>query len=330
MTVTNPPANERRCVGALPGAKPGTPETIAETDIVIPAPGRCEVAARIYLQAAFMEAAFSTDTKSASTGTKHASTGTKHATQTATRRATRTLPAVLHFHGGAFTCGTLDDGRIVCHLLADAGAMVVSIAYPLAPAAPFPVAVDVGYAALRWLHRQRVRIGGRDTRIYVAGEEAGGNLAAALSLVARDRAGPPLAGQILLSPMLDPCSGTSSIREAGAGSSECPWARGWQAYLNSPNDTTHPYAVPAASLRLAQLPPTLIIVGHIDGLRDEGLKFAARLRAAGVPVDSLELMNCTRPTAGAAPETTERQCALTVLERIKGFFASGTPPPGRP
>ena len=299
--MTNPPANDSRCVGALPGAKPGTPETIAETDIVIPAPGRCGVAARVYLQAAFSAGA---------------------------KRATRTLPAVLHFHGGSFTCGTLDDGRIVCQLLAHAGAMVVSIAYPLAPMAPFPAAIDVGYDALQWLYRQRVRIGGRDTRIYVAGEEAGGNLAAALALVARDRAGPPLAGQILLSPMLDPCSGTSSIREAGAGSSDCPWARGWQAWLNSPHDTTHPYAVPAASLRLAQLPPTLIIVGHIDGLRDEGLKFAARLRAAGVPVDSLELMNRSRPAAGAAPETTERHCAVTVLERIKGFFASGTPPPG--
>ena len=244
-------------------------------------------------------------------------------------RATRSLPTVLHFHGGAFTCGRLDDGRIVGQLLAQAGAMVVSIAYPLAPAAPFPVAVEAGYDALRWLYRQRLRIDGYDTRIYVAGEEAGGNLAAALSLVARDRAGPPLAGQILLSPMLDPCSGTSSAREAGAGSSECLWVRGWQAYLNSPNHTPHPYAVPAASLRLARLPPTLLIVGHIDGLRDEGLKFAARLRAAGVSVDSLELMNCSPPAAEAAPGTTERHCAVTVLERLKGFFASGTPPPDR-
>ena len=96
----------------------------------------------------------------------------------------------------------------------------------------------------------------------------------------------------------------NSVREAHAGICGCPWADGWQAYLRSPNDTTHPYAVPGASLRLAQLPPTLIIVGHVDAMRDEGLKFAARLKGAGVDVETLELMNHadnTGPPATVAP-----------------------------
>lgn len=277
--------------------------SVAEVDIVIPAPGRNDVAARIYKEDRLVDLP---------------------------SPAAASMPAVLHFHGGTFACGSLDDGRIVARLLARAGAVVVSIAYPLATDQPFPAAVDIGYEALQWLYRKRLRLAGRGAPIFVAGEEAGGNLAAALALIARDRGAPPLAGQILLSPMLDPCSGTPSLREAHAGICGCPWADGWQAYLRSPNDTTHPYAVPGASLRLAQLPPTLIIVGHVDAMRDEGLKFAARLKGAGVDVETLELMNHadnTGPPATVAPEVAERACAVTVLERMRTFLVTHLPPP---
>lgn len=290
------------CPGAVSvhDAEVTTSVEIDEADIVIPAPGRSDVAARVYKEARLTSLPM---------------------------RATRLMPAVLHFHGGTFACGTLDDGRTVARLLAQAGAVVVSIAYPLATEQPFPAAVDIGYEALQWLYRKRLRVAGRGARLYVAGEEAGGNLAAALSLIARDRACPPLSGQILLSPMLDPCSGTPSLREADVGACGCPWAGGWQSYLRSPNDTTHPYAVPAASLRLARLPPTLIIVGHVDAMRDEGLKFAARLKGAGVAVETLELMNRAWPAARVSPDVVDRYCAITVLRRIKAFFVSGTPPP---
>lgn len=275
---------------------------IDETDIVIPTPGCDGIAARVYR-----------DVPAKGQGQSS--------------RAARTLPAVLHFHGGTFACGTLDDGRTVSRLLAQAGSLVVSVAYPLATEQPFPAAVDIGYEALQWLYRKRQRVAGRGGRLYLAGEEAGGNLAAALALIARDRGGPPLAGQILLSPMLDPCSGTSSMRAANVGACGCPWARGWQTYLRSPNDTTHPYAVPAASLRLARLPPTLVIVGHVDAMRDEGLKFAAKLKGAGVEVDTLELMNRAWPAAHIAPDVIDRYCSMTVLGRLRSFFASGPPPP---
>ena len=119
-----------------------------------------------------------------------------------------TVPLVLHFHGGTFVCGDLDNGRSVARLLAGAGAVVVSLDYPLAPKAPFPEPIEVGFAALEWLHKQRVKLAGKGAQVFLAGEEAGGNLAAAVALMARDRAHPPLAGQILLSPMLDPCAAT--------------------------------------------------------------------------------------------------------------------------
>ena len=109
-------------------------------------------------------------------------------------------PLVLHFHGGTFVCGDLDDGRMVARLLAASGAVVLSVAYPLAPQNPFPGAIELGFDVLEWLFKNRTRLAGKNARIYLAGEEAGGNLAAAMALIARDRGHPPPAGQLLVSP----------------------------------------------------------------------------------------------------------------------------------
>ncbi|MBA3479887.1 MAG: alpha/beta hydrolase fold domain-containing protein, partial [Lautropia sp.] len=92
-------------------------------------------------------------------------------------------PLVLHFHGGAFVGGSLDTGVLLAELLARAGSIVVSLAYPLAPEHPFPQAAEDGHAALAWLHRNRRRLGGEGAVVLVAGEEAGGNLAAAVCLM---------------------------------------------------------------------------------------------------------------------------------------------------
>lgn len=192
---------------------------------------------------------------------------------------------VLHFHGGAFVGGSLDDGAEVAALLADAGAAVVSLDYPLAPAHPFPEAVEAGYDALQWADRQRRRLAGAQAPLYVAGEDAGGNLAAAVAMVARDRAGPKLAGQILLSPMLDPCVATASQRDANEGPVGCRCSDGWQAYLARCDDVQHPYAVPGRSMRLAGLPPALLITATDDPLRDETQAFHHRLGAAQVPAE---------------------------------------------
>lgn len=194
-------------------------------------------------------------------------------------------PLVLHFHAGAFVGGGLDEGAAVAGLLVDAGAAVVSVDYPLAPAHPFPQAVEAGYDALKWVERQRRRLAAPQARLYVAGEEAGGNLAAAVAMVARDRAGPELAGQILLSPMLDACIATASQRDAKAGPVGCRWADGWHAYLARCADALHPYAVPGQSMRLAGLPRTLLVTAGDDPLRDETQAFGHRLQSAHVPVE---------------------------------------------
>ncbi|WP_295638757.1 alpha/beta hydrolase [uncultured Methylibium sp.] len=198
-------------------------------------------------------------------------------------------PLVLHFHAGAFVAGDLDSGSRVAGLLAEAGAVVVSVDYPLAPARPFPAAIEVGHAALEWTWRRRLRLAGTASGLWVAGEEAGGNIAAAVALMARDRQHPPLAGQILLSPMLDTCVATASLREAQAGPVGCRWADGWHDYLSQPDDALHPYAAPGRALRLHDLPPTLLVTADDDPMRDETLAYAARLREAGVAVDEATL-----------------------------------------
>ena len=232
-------------------------------------------------------------------------------------------PLVLHFHGGTFVCGSLENGRNVGQMLAQAGAVAVSLAYPLTP---FPEPIEVGYAVLEWLYKQRTKLAGKGARVFLAGEEAGGNLAAAVALIARDRAHPPLAGQILLSPMLDPCAGTRSLREATGDAPECRYANGWQDYLRSPGDALHPYAVPGASMRLAELAPTLVLVGPDDPMRDEALAYAERLRKAGIAVTSQVLQSAANwPEALYDTDDGCRVCKVAVEQQLRDFFGNAPP-----
>lgn len=199
-------------------------------------------------------------------------------------QASRTAPVVVHLHSGAFVAGSLDSGRTVSTLLAEAGAVVASVDYPLAPQHPFPQALDAAFDVLTHIGRGRAAFAGKKASLYVAGEEAGGNLAAALALMARDQRSPILAGQILLSPMLDPCLATCSVREAKAGPAGCQWADGWHQYLGSAAKAAHPYASPIGSSRLAGVAPALLVSAEDDLLRDETLNYARRLRESGVAV----------------------------------------------
>lgn len=235
-------------------------------------------------------------------------------------------PLVVHYHGGAFTAGGLDCGVKLASMLAEAGAIVVSIAYPLAPAHPFPQALDVGYGVLEWAFKQRSKLAGTGAPVFLAGEEAGGNLAAATALIARDRAHPPLAGQVLVSPMLDPCTGMASVREFNCTETQGKWAEGWRNYLRCPQDATHPYAVPGGSLRLAGIAPTLVLTSSDDPMRDEARAYAEKLRAAGVAVDFEMLTPATGwPNTLLASEPMECACAAVVRPRLQSFFAAHLP-----
>jgi len=241
------------------------------------------------------------------------------------------VPLVLHFHGGTFVSGDLDSGACMARLLAQVDAIVVSLAYPLAPEHRFPEAIEAGYAALEWVYKQRNKLAGKGAPVYVAGDEAGGNLAAAVALVARDRDHPPLAGQILVAPMLDPCVGTASLRETQECNAGCKWADGWQQYLRGPMDAEHPYAVPGRATRLVGLPPTLVLTGEDDPMRDEALAYAQRLRAAGIGVASALLPTKTGwPDSLTEPPAEECPCAVGVKHHLRDFLypvSPATPPP---
>lgn len=233
---------------------------------------------------------------------------------------------VLHLHGGAFTGGGLECSECMAQLLADAGALVVTVGYPLAPAHPFPEAVEAAHAAFVWLHQQRARIAGAKAHLFLAGEEAGGNLAAAIALMARDRATPPVDGLILVAPMLDPCTATASQREALGTEVKCRFAEGWSQYLRNPLDAEHPYAVPAYAQRLAGLPPTLVLAGDDDPMRDEAMAFARRLEQAGVPVRTGLVPSSGWPASLERPPE-PCACAQAVQEQFARFLAAPTPQP---
>ena len=236
-------------------------------------------------------------------------------------RSVAASPLVVHFHGGAFVGGSLEAGSCVARLLADAGAVILSLDYPLAPAHPFPQAVEAGYAALLWAWKARHKLAGHEAPVFVAGEEAGGNIAAAVALMARDRQELALAGQILLSPMLDPCLATASLRDAEAGPVGCVWADGWHQYLARLQDAGHPYAAPGSALRLAGLPPTLLLTAEDDPMRDETLAYGERLRAAGLAVHDAVLPMTTGWAASyQQPVSSDAAWAPAVRQQLSDFF----------
>ena len=205
----------------------------------------------------------------------------------ATTRAGDALPMLVLFHGGGFIAGSPDshDGgaRELCAL---ARAIVVSVDYRLAPEHKFPAAAEDCHAALLWAAAHAAELGGDATRLAITGDSAGGNLAAAVALMNRDRGGPALALQALVYPTLDPACDSPSAVANGEGylltTASMKWM--WSLYVNGADDYANPYAAPIAAASLAGLPPALVITAEFDPLRDEGEAYGRALEAAGVPV----------------------------------------------
>ena len=199
------------------------------------------------------------------------------------------FPTLVFFHGGGWIRGSLDTHDALCRSLANqAGCLIVSIDYRLSPEARFPAAVDDCYAATRWVADQAATFNGDPRRIAVGGDSAGGNLAAVVALLARDRGGPPLLYQVLIYPVTNYAFDTPSYHQNGTGYNLTRDAMiyYWSLYLGSEADGQNPLASPLKAPDLRGLPPALVITAEYDPLRDEGLAYADRLRAAGVPVVS--------------------------------------------
>ncbi len=199
-------------------------------------------------------------------------------------------PAVLTIHGGGFIIGSVEAEHAGSALMAlGAGAVVVSVEYRLAPEHPYPAALHDCYAALTWLHAEAGALGVDPSRVAVAGASAGGGLAAATALLARDRGGPALCFQMLQIPELDDRLDTPSMR---AFTDTPLWSRplavkSWAAYLGelagSPDVPAH--AAPARAEDLSGLPPAYVSTAENDPLRDEGITYALRMLQAGVSVE---------------------------------------------
>ncbi|RAV07599.1 alpha/beta hydrolase [Mycolicibacterium sp. GF69] len=194
------------------------------------------------------------------------------------------LPVVVYAHGGGFVFCDLDSHDGLCRNLANLiPAVVVSVAYRLAPEHRWPAAAEDVYAVAKWVSDNAERLEGDASRVVVGGDSAGGNLAAVAALMARDRGGPALAGQLLLYPVIGADFDTESYRLFGQGfynpRPTLQWY--WDQYVPARSDRTHPYASPLYA-DLAGLPPAVVVVAGHDPLRDEGLAYADALSAAGV------------------------------------------------
>jgi acetyl esterase/lipase len=233
-------------------------------------------------------------------------------------------PLVLYLHAGLFTRAPAGDRpTVVEQLLLQAGAAVVSLRYPLAPAHPFPQAVCAAYAALQYLGHDRGRLAGVRAGLLVAGAEAGGNLAAGVAMKARDRNELHLLGQILVSPMLDPLLATHSLRSAGAGIAGCKLAEGWRQYAARPGDAVHPYADPANAVRLEGLPRALLFTADDDPFRDETRAYARRLREHHNDPELVTLRAPTRfPAAYMEAAAADAPWTAVARESLRSFLAA--------
>jgi acetyl esterase/lipase len=191
-------------------------------------------------------------------------------------------PIVLYLHGGAFLDSDPKADRPIASSLAKAGAIVVCADYSTLSGNVFPKALEVSFSIFSYLALKKAGLGDRKSLLFVAGEEAGGNVAAGVALKARDQMPDALDGQILLSPLLDPFMGTSSIRKAEKIGMRQRWTEGWSHYLSGGG--CHPYAAPCLCSRISGVAPALIFTAEDDPLHDETIGYAARLKKAGVGV----------------------------------------------
>lgn len=198
------------------------------------------------------------------------------------------LPVLLYFHGGGFVTGDLENEHQRClDFAAKVGIAVVSVDYRLAPENPFPAAFDDCHAATLWAYENAAELGGDPTRLAVGGGSAGGGLAAAVALRARDEGGPPLVFQFLLYPVLDDRMDTPSMHAY----TEPPLfnrvdaAHMWRHYLGPLHGEAPVYAAPGRAEDLAGLPPAYVLAAEADPLRDEDIDYARGLIEAGVPTE---------------------------------------------
>jgi len=229
-------------------------------------------------------------------------------------------PGLLDIHGGGFVVGSIAmEHGLAVQVARDLGAVVVTVEYRLAPEHPFPAGLDDCYATLCWMHDQADELGLDTDRIGVGGQSAGGGLAAATTLLARDRGGPGVCFQFLGIPELDHRLGTTSMRTFV----DTPmWHRAnaelsWRYYLGPDAGEVSPYASPAIAEDLAGLPPAYVTTMEFDPLRDEGITYALRLMEAGVSVELHTFPGTFHGSAAVTTAAVSRRAHVELLVALR-------------
>jgi acetyl esterase len=234
-------------------------------------------------------------------------------------------PVLVYYFGGGWSLGTLDTCDGICRMLTNAaGCITISVEYRLAPEHKFPAAVQDCYAGAVWAAAHADELGADAERLAVAGDSSGGNLAAAVALLARERGGPALAHQLLVYPNTDYQADTASMREMDDeyffNPASVRWY--WGMYLASPRDGANPLASPLRADDLSGLPAATVITAEFDPLRDEAEAYAARLKKAGVPAEVIRydgMMHGFFTMTGTLD--TARTAALAAAGALREAFA---------
>jgi acetyl esterase len=200
------------------------------------------------------------------------------------------LPIYIYYHGGGWVLGDIETCDKTCRMIAElTERIVVSVEYRLSPEYKFPIPVNDCYAALEWVSENAETINGDASNIVVSGESAGGNMAAVVSMMARDKNGPDISAQVLVYPGTSFDFNTKSYEEFENGFGLNKDLVIWFAnhYIRDEKDKNEIYAAPLLADDLSDLPPALLIVAEVDVLRDEGLAYAKRLKEAKVQVETI-------------------------------------------
>lgn len=240
------------------------------------------------------------------------------------------LPVVVYLHGGGWTLGSPEECETFCRSLAGrSGWAVVVPEYRLAPEHPYPAALEDVERVVRWLRRRGDAVGLDASRLALAGESAGANLAAAVALRTRDRGEPGFVLQVLLCPAVDLAGDYPSRGEFGRGFGLDRETMAWSmaAYVPDPRDRARPDVSPLRAPSLAGLPPTLVATAEHDPLRDEGEAYAARLADAGISVTATRYLGTihffTDPTRFDAGDAVVDQVASALSRLAKTPQKSG-------
>ena len=234
-------------------------------------------------------------------------------------------PILMNFHGGGWVTGSVEGDDLRCQRLAiGAGCIVISVDYRLAPEHPFPGPLEDCLAATRWAHDHADEIGGDPSRIAVSGASAGGNLAAAVTHMAREEGADWPMAQVLFYPVMD-----ATARDDGPGGGPYYLTRAsmdwyWERYLNRSAARDDPRVSPLLTSSFSNAPQTIIIIAELDPLAEEARSYGARLREAGVRVSCVEERGVVHGFISLAPEHKKTLHSLELTVKfLKSAFGDG-------